>query len=270
MRPLLAYTLLGAIALFSASAPAAAPQRGGFRRVPLDNEWYHDGGWVFCRIAFSQAPYGDGGGWSVDYPRADLNLPFRTGQLTKMPISRDSRGEPHHVVVTLDDPRLFECPFVMMTEPGALYLSSSEAARLKEYLDKGGFLWADDFWGEYAWTVWEHEIRKVLPAESFPIFDLPPMHPLFHMLYEVKTVPQIPSITHWFSSGYQTSERADSTVPHARGINNAQGFVMVLITHNTDFGDAFEREGDNKQYFDRFATEGYGFGINVILYAMTH
>jgi hypothetical protein len=257
-------------AFLSASAPAPARQRGGFRRQPIDRDWHYDGAFVFCRIAFRQASYGDGGGWSVDYPRADLNLPFRLGQLTTTPISRDERGEPHHVVITLDDPRLFECPFIMMTEPGGLYLDSTEAARLREYLDKGGFLWADDFWGDYAWDVWEHEIRKVLPAGGFPIYDLKPDHPLFHMLYEVKTIPQIPSITYWFSSGYQTSERIDSTVPHARAIDNADGFVMVLITHNTDFGDAFEREGDNRAYFDRFATEGYAFGINVILYAMSH
>jgi hypothetical protein len=254
-----------------AGGPEPAAQRGGrLGRTAIDDTWIYDGSFVFCRIAFRQAPYGDGGPWSVDYPRADLNLPFRTGQLTKVPISRDSRGEPNHVVLTLTDPHLFQCPFIMMTEPGALYLSSEEALRLREYLDKGGFLWADDFWGEYAWSVFENEIRKVLPAGGFPIFDLPPEHPLFHMLYEVKTVPQIPSITFWFSSGFQTSERTDSRVPHARAINNANGHVMVLITHNTDFGDAFEREGDDRAYFERFATEGYSFGINVILYAMTH
>jgi Domain of unknown function (DUF4159) len=260
-----------AIVVSLASGAEPSPQRGGrFGRTAIDGTWFYDGSFVFCRIAFRQAPYGDGGGWDVDYPRADLNLPFRTGQLTKVPISRDPRGEPNHVLLTLTDPHLFQCPFIMMTEPGGLYLSEEEATRLREYLDKGGFLWADDFWGEYAWSVFENEIRKALPAEIFPIVDLPPQHPLFHMLYEVKTLPQIPSITFWFSSGYQTSERIDSRVPHARAINNANGHVMVLITHNTDFGDAFEREGDDRRYFDRFATEGYAFGINVILYAMTH
>ena len=158
----------------------------------------------------------------------------------------------------------------MMTEPGGLYLDPDEAAHLREYLDKGGFLWADDFWGEYAWKVWEGEIRKALPAERFPIVDLSLDHPIFHMLYVVNYVPQIPSIDFWFRSGLQTSERADSRTPHVRAINNDQGNVMVLMTHNTDFGDAFEREGEDRRYFDRFATEGYSFGINVILYAMTH
>jgi len=261
--------------LFTSSS-AFEPQgrRGGGRgggRQAVDRTWMYDGSFIFCRIAFAESMYGDGSGWQVDYPRADLNLPFRTGQLTTVPISHDSRGEPNHVVLTLTDPNLFQCPFIMMTEPGGLSLNGEEAAKLREYLDKGGFLWADDFWGENAWFAFESQIRKALPAQQFPIEDLPLSHPLFHMLYEVDHVAQIPSITFWFGSGFSTSERGfDSRTPHVRGIKNEAGDVMVVITHNTDFGDAFEREGEDRQYFDRFATEGYSFGINVILYAMTH
>jgi hypothetical protein len=106
---------------------------------------------------------------------------------------------------------------------------------------------------------------------DYPIVDLPPAHPLFHMLYQVNSVPQIPSIDFWFGTGGQTSERgAESAIPHARAISDAHGNIMVLMTHNTDFGDAFEREGDNRAYFDRFAGVGYAFGINALLCAMTH
>lgn len=231
----------------------------------------YDGSFIFCRIAFRGASYGDGGGWYVDYPRADLNLPFRMRQLTTVPVSRDRSGEPNHVVVTLTDPHLFECPFVMMTEVGSLDLAPDEAEQLRTYLEKGGFLWADDFWGEYAWQVWEHEIRKALPDGVYPMRDLPLDHPLFHTVYNVKSVPQIPSINFWFGSGFQTSERGrDSATPHVRAITDEDGRIMVLITHNTDFGDAFEREGDDRRYFDRFAALGYAFGINVVVYAMTH
>ena len=91
------------------------------------------------------------------------------------------------------------------------------------------------------------------------------------MLYNVKSVPQIPSINSWFGRGGSTSERgAESATPHARGIFNDRGDLMVLATHNTDFGDAFEREGENRAYFDTFAGVGYAFGINALLYAMTH
>ncbi len=272
LRRLLAAVAI-ALALVTAGS-AAAPQRRGYGRrfrQPILPTWSYDGRYAFCRLAFSQAPDGDGGGWSVDYPRADLNFPFRLGELTEVPISRDAQGEPNHVVVTATDPHLFDCPFVMMTEPGGTYFSSEEAAKLREYLDKGGFLWADDFWGEYAFTVWAREIGKVLPPDEFPIVDLPLDHPLFHMQYQITKIPQIPSITFWYGSGFSTSERgADSAVPHVRAIFNAAGDVIVLMTHNTDFGDAFEREGDSVEYFDAFATNGYAFGVNVYLYAMTH
>src|SRR5262245_61770347 len=88
-----------------ASSSAILPQRrGGGGQAVFDPTWFYDGGFVFCRVAFRNAPYGDGNGWSVDYPRADLNLPFRAGQLTTIPISRDHSGEPNHVVITLTDP----------------------------------------------------------------------------------------------------------------------------------------------------------------------
>jgi len=45
---------------------------------------------------------------------------------------------------------------------------------------------------------------------------------------------------------------------------------MVFITHNTDLGDSFEREGDSYEYFLRFSVEGYAVGVNVLLYSMTH
>jgi len=159
----------------------------------------------------------------------------------------------------------------MMTEPGGTYFSGEEATHLHDYLVRGGFLWADDFWGEYAWAHWENEIRKALPPGEFPLFDVPTDHPIFHVLYDVRELPQIPSIGFWLDTGGRTSERgADSAVPHARAISDQQGHMLVFMTHNTDFGDAFEREGDDHRYFDQFAGAGYAVGIDVLLYALTH
>jgi hypothetical protein len=256
-------------AMLLTTGDAAGQRRRGGWMSEVGTPWTYDGSYVFCRLAFRESYSGDGGGWSVDYPKADLNFPFRLGQLTTAPISRDERGEPNHVVVTPTDPHLFECPFIMMTEPGAVTFNAEEATALRQYFDKGGFLWADDFWGEYAWSVWEREIRKVLPEPDFPIFDVPYVHQLRNIDFLVKTIPQIPSIGFWFGTG-GTSERVDSAEPHMRAIANARGHVFVLITHNTDFGDAFEREGENREFFDRFAANGYAVGINAYLYAMTH
>ena len=183
----------------------------------------------------------------------------------------DADENPNHLLVNLADPIINRCPFIMMTEVGTLFISDLEARGLREYLLRGGFLWADDFWGESAWASFENQLRKALPSGQFPIVDLPLDHPIFHGLMTVRRVPQIPSINFWGGPGGPTSERgADSAVPHARAILDDHQRVMVFITHNTDIGDSFEREGDDRTYFIEFSVEGYALGINVLLYAMTH
>ena len=92
-----------------------------------------DGSFNFCRIIFSQSNDGIGGNWSVDYPRADVNLSIRLSELTRTRISRDpSSGEPNHVLLQLTDDLIFQCPFIMMTEVGSTYLNPQEAERLRE------------------------------------------------------------------------------------------------------------------------------------------
>jgi uncharacterized protein DUF4159 len=265
---------LALVVAFCAAGVAAQQFRRGRRfgepiRTATPDSF--DGFFNFCRIMFPNAYDGDGGNWAVDYPRADVNLSIRLGELTKTHISAQPSGEPNHVVMTLTDPGLFQCPFIMMTEVGAAEIGPDEAAKLREYLLKGGFLWADDFWGSYAWDHWVRELNKVLPPGEYPIVDLPKDHPIFRTQFEVNHVPQIPSINYWMGSGGDTSERgADSAEPHARAIFDPHGRMMVFITHNTDLGDAFEREGDDPRYFYEFSVQGYAFGINVILYALTH
>jgi hypothetical protein len=268
-------TLLIVIVLVAAAVTASAQRRRGFRLdapLRMATPESFDGGFNFCRIMFSMSQDGDGGDWSVDYPRADLNLSTRLSELTRIRISRDGpTREPNHVLLRLTDDLLFQCPFVMMTEVGNTYLSPPEVARLREYLLKGGFLWADDFWGNYAWGIWAREIGKVLPPSEYQIVDLPLSHPIFRSQFQVKRVPQIPSINFWLAHDGATSERgADSAVPHARAIFDKHGRMMVFITHNTDFGDAFEQEAADPNYFLTFSVEGYALGVNVILYALTH
>jgi len=271
------------VAALAAAGVAAAQRRrqggGGFgfgygrASVKMMTPEDYNGAFLFCRIIFRTTPDGDGGNWGVDYPRADINLTFRLSELTKTPVTRDERDGYNHVVIRMDDPLLYKCPFIMMTEVGNTYLDEAESTALRDYALKGGFLWADDFWGEYAWRIWAREIGKAFPPERYPIIDLPLEHQLFHVLYDIKHYTQIPSINFWGYTGGQTSERgADSAQPHVRAILDPDDpqRIMVLITHNTDFGDAFEREGDDHAYFLRFAPDGYAFGVNALVYSMTH
>ena len=114
-------------------------------------------------------------------------------------------------------------------------------------------------------------VQQVLPPSEYPIIDLPPNHPLFSAQFQITKVPQIASIGHWASTGGGTSERfEDSAVAHARAVLDKHGNIMVLMTHNTDLGDSFEREADDPQYFYQMSVPGYAFGINALLYALTH
>jgi hypothetical protein len=261
--------------LVASVAGAQLRQRGryGYSRPALRYATMEDfdGSFQFCRIVFRGAPDGDGGNWSVDFPRADENLSIRLSELTKTPVGMDGDGMPKHVLIGLSSPELFRCPFIMMTEVGSILLNDAEVKGLREYLLKGGFLWADDFWGNRAWELFMREMRKVLPPQTYPVVDLPMEHPIFHGLMALDKIPQIPSINFWLDSGGGTSERGpDSATPHARGILDDHKRVMVFITHNTDLGDSFEREGDSREYFLQFSVHGYALGVNVLLYALTH
>jgi hypothetical protein len=274
-RWLAAVIALAAIAALTAELHAQFRQRGfggrGFGNVRKATPEDFDGTFQFCRVAFASDGRGDGGGWSADFPRADINLSIRLSELTKTRVGRDSYDEPTHLLIQLTDPELFDCPFIMMTEVGAASFRADEQDNLRRYLDKGGFLWVDDFWGDYAWEWWENQLRQVLPADQYHMIDLEPGHPLYHAQFDIKETPQITNIGWWSRTGGQTSERGEeSAVVHTRAVLDKHDRVMVLMTHNTDFGDAFEREGDDPAFFYAQSVPGYGFGINVLLYALTH
>jgi hypothetical protein len=253
------------------TAAVSSQDRWMRRQVRMATSDVFDGGFNFCRGMYQGRRFGRGGGWSTDYPSADINLSIRLAELTKTRVSVDAAGTPNHLVVRLTDPELFQCPFLLMSEVGSLYFDDAEAEQLRAYLQKGGFLWVDDFWGSEAWSNWEHEISKVLPPADFPIRDVGPDHALLRTQFELAGIPQIPAIDFWFSSGGLTSERgADSATVNARTISDTRGRVMVFMTHNTDIADSWEREGEDPRYFRQFSVDGYAVAINVLLYTMMH
>lgn len=272
MKARVAGGLLAALLLF---ASISAAQRGRFRgggyERPLDYATMADfeGGFQFCRLVFRQSRNGDGAGWNVDWPRADMNLSTRLSELTRTSISMDG-DVPKTLLVNAGMAELSHCPFVMMTEPGTAYFTPEEATNLRNYLLRGGFLWADDYWGDYAWDFFENSLRQVLPSQTYPIVDLPRDHPIFHQVLDASKVPQIPGIGYWDGAGRTWERDPNHAVPHIRAINDDHGRVMVLLTHDTDFGDSYEREAENPEYFMKFSVPGYAFGINVVVYAMTH
>jgi hypothetical protein len=234
---------------------------------------FHDGDFTICKVMYTQVRREAMGiGWLTDYPYAAANLMTRASELTKLRISRDGSRMPHVWVVRLTDDALFQCPMIMASDVGTMGLSDAEAARLRDYLLKGGFLWVDDFWGTAAWDQWFSQIGKVFDLNEYPIVDVPPAHSIFHTLAAVAHVPQVTNIQFWRGSGgTETSERgSDSVDVHMRAINDTHGRIMVLMTHNTDLGDSWEREGEDPGFFYQFSPPGYAVGINVLIYTLTH
>jgi hypothetical protein len=267
------------IAVLAVAAAAAAQQiwvgGGRFWRTPPkwakpDN--FDGGSFNFCRAYYTSDRREDGGtGWDTDFPGADNNFSVRLGELTKMPIKMDKAGQPDYVVVRLTDPLMAHCMIVHFEDAGTIRFAPDEVVALRNYLLKGGFVTVDDFWGSEAWAQWASEIHRVLP--EYTIEDLPRDHPIMHTLYDVKEVEQVSSIQFWRRNNGSVSERAwlnDSPTVNVRGISDEHGRLLVLMCHNTDIPDTWEREGESQEYFERFSPNGYAIGVNVVLYAYTH
>ena len=247
--------------------------RGGGRVPP---KWAtpadFDGSFVYCRGYFNSW-YGEpgGSGWSTDYPGSDNNFSVRLAELTRVHVKLDASRQPNFVVVGLNDPLLYRCPMLFMEDVGTADFTEEEVVQLRDYFLKGGFVWVDDFWGSRAWDNWVRQVSRIFPPSSYPIFDVPMTHSIMHTLYDVKEIPQVPNIGHWRQTGGGTSERYDdSAVVHFRGIQDERGRLMVLMSHNTDIADTWEREGENRDYFELFSPRGYAIGVNVLLYVMSH
>jgi hypothetical protein len=262
---------------FAAAAHAQYQYRGRYREGSFAPRYapprMPDGDFTICRLEYTRVVIEDMGvGWQTDYPFSERNLMTRLSELTKTPISRDERGEPNNWVVRATDPQLFNCPYLVASDAGTIGLKPDEVQGLRNYLLKGGFLWVDDFWGTPAWEQWTGEIGRVLPSSEFPITDVQLSDPLLRSLFTVTAIPQITNIQFWRGTeGRNTSERgADSAEPHLRAIRDHRGRIMVLMTHNTDVADSWEREGEDPGFFYQFSPNGYALGVDVLLHAMTH
>ena len=281
----LTWTLATIIGVLGATASVVYAQRiwaGYYGRTPpkFPTATTFDGNFHFCRVMFS-SDHREKQGWSTDYPGADINLSVRLSELTKIRVTltHDSEGGegeiPDTVVVRLTDDALFQCPFALMEDAGTARFTDAEVERLRAYLLKGGFLFVSDYHGTLAQEQFDEEIGRVLPLDQYPIVNLTPPdhdHPLWHTMFTVSRLPQIASIQTWRRTGGSTIERwnTEAAPPDARAIADAHGRLMVLMVHNSDIPDPWEREGEDTEYFFKFSPDAYAIGIDVVLYAMTH
>lgn len=227
---------------------------------------------TFVRVKYTvDGTYGFGSTWErwrIDFPDSELNFSFRLQQVTSLKVDPDAR------ILEITDKELFDYPFIYIVEPGRLTFTEEEVPILRRYLLNGGFLMCDDFWGDLDWSNFSKELKRVFP-EREPI-DLPFEHPIFHCVFDLKQKPQVPGVDWGIRSEftgitYEPRQNPGAEEPHYRAILDDKGRIMVMLCHNTDLGDGWEREGESEYYFKEFSEkQAFPLGINIVFYAMTH
>ena len=228
------------------NAPAeAASQR---QRVRIEPNVAYDGRFTFARIRYTVYRRS---GWEFDYPTMERNLMLMMRQVTALrPHVRESN------IHALDDPELMRYPVAYLSEPGYWIPSDSEAAGLRTYLAKGGFLIVDDFMRN-EWYNFERSMRRVLPDAQIVRLDV--SHPIFDSFFEITSL--------------------DMSYPHDRGLkaeffgihenNDPNERLMVVINYNNDIGDYMEWSGEG-WWPVNITNDAYKLAINYIVYALTH
>lgn len=255
----MALLLISLLLLSSSAQSQRLPPRSDFSRLNNPRRESHNRGeFTFVRLRYDSPGWRSG--WTTDYPKADeqLVIGLRNWCRSALVISDDP------TTAGMESKEIFQYPFVYAVEPGTMELSEKDAALLREYLLRGGFLMMDDFWGEYEWRNVQTQMRKVFP--EYTIQELPLDHPIFHCYFDIDEVVQVPNVNYIYTG--ITAEKG-GYVPHYEGITDETGRVMVFIARNADNGDAWEWI-DEPRYPLKFGLAAYKLGMNVIVYSMTH
>jgi hypothetical protein len=215
--------------------------------------------WTFARLAYDGAGGRRGSRFAVDYPYAEYHFSQAVERLTRIDVHPDG------YVVSPNSDALFDYPWLYAVEVGSWAFSDDQATRMREYLLRGGFLMVDDFHGEYEWQVFVEGMRTIFPDRL--IEDVPADDALYSVPYEIGARLQVPG-PGYMGSGI-TYERPDGVIPHWRGIRDAGGRWMVMISHNIDYGEGWE-QADNPAYPEPFTGQAYEVAVNYLIYGMSH
>ncbi|MFM1895530.1 MAG: hypothetical protein RLZZ385_604 [Pseudomonadota bacterium] len=254
-RLLLAAGLLMASGAVTAQIDPHAPaydQGGEFNFVRVQFDSYYGGGFGGYG-GFSE------GTWAIDFPAADMNFLRGVSRLTNIRVMSDP------IVLRLDDPEIFDYPFLYMLEVGqggGVNFNPLEIENLREYLLRGGFLLIDDFWGTRQWDNFYAAFTQVFPDRE--IVQLAPDHEIFHCYYDIDGPQMIPALGRTDEYGEQ-----DVDVASNHAILDDSGRVMVLINWNSDMGDGWEHTY-HPAYPTKYANAAYQLGINYLMYSLTH
>jgi hypothetical protein len=240
---------LGA-ALLLAGGALAAQERFRGRSMPeiASTKVTYDGRFAFVRLRYPGGFRRDPG-WAHDYPRADWHLQRILAELS---LTRTFEDESN--IMTLDDPDLSLYPVAYMSEPGFWTLTEGETTALRAYLQKGGFLIFDDFRGARDWLTLQARMAEVLPGAQWQTLDV--SHPVFHSFFDITTL-----VTDGYYGPAEFLGLFEDNDPRKR--------LMAVANYNHDLGEFWEFS-DTGWMPVELSNEAYKYGVNYIIYAMTH
>ena len=198
--------------------------------------------------------------WAIDWPEAEAHFVPGAERMTLVDIAPDSR----HIQLT--DPNLFDYPWLFLQQPAKSAFSRAEAEALREYLDRGGFVLMDDFHGTSDYARFEFFVRQVFPDR--PLVDIPVNDVVMRIHYDLNQDTQIPGERHLRLTG--SGVEAQMQGPQAwKGVYDDSGNLVLAAHYNMDMGDAWQH-ADDYYYPAEMTALAYRFGVNYIIYAMTH
>jgi Domain of unknown function (DUF4159) len=266
-----ALTFLGA--LYGFQHPWREYPAVEYNNFPVPDDAKVPGEWVFARIMYPPGPldgYSSTGRfmgdyrlgaslWTQDYPRADRHFSRALRRLSRIAVRSVEQ------VVNLDDDDVYNWPWIYAVQVGEWGMTEKEGAKLRDYLQRGGFFMADDFHGVEEWREFEKRIKFAFPDR--PIIEMQDDDPYFHTVYDIEDRPQVPGADH-LGAGCKFCQNG-GTGAHWRGIYDDKGRVMVAISFNSDLGDAWEF-ADSPYYPEKFSALAIRVTVNNVIYAMTH
>jgi hypothetical protein len=217
----------------------------------------YDGRFAFTRLQYGTQSLTSGRfrrepTWAHDFPRADFHFMKILSELTFVRAMNDEGN-----VLTLDDPDLGLFPLAYMSEPGFWQPRDAEVEGLRAFLKKGGFIIFDDFRGDHVDNL-IYQMRRVLPDHQFRKLDA--SHPIFNSFFEIKTLDP--------RSGYY-AEAGDTEWLGLFEDNDPRKRLIAIANNNHDLGELWEFSDTGYVPVD-LSNEAYKFGVNYVMYAMTH
>lgn len=232
-----------------------------YNNFPIPPDYQAPGEWVFARFMYRAVPSWRGrlNNWTIDYPRSDRHLSAAVRRLTR--VQARSVEEP---VAAEDGDDIYNWPWLYAVEVGHWDLTDLQAAKLRDFLLRGGFFMCDDFHGTIEWETFVASMKRVFPDRA--IVDLPNSAEIFHTVYDLDDRYQVPG--EQFVYTHRVAEK-DGFQARWRGIYDDKGRIVVAICHNMDLGDSWEH-ADNPLYPEQYSALGFRIGVNYLIYAMTH